>query len=337
MAIDVLPWDARWPAWFAALEARLRDALHAVPVRAIEHVGSTAVPGLAAKPVIDIDIVVERVHVPAASAALERIGYVPRGQLGIPDRWAFGAPEGGIAHHCYVTVEGCLSLRNHLAVRDVLRADAALRDEYAATKLRLAATVVDIDDYIAGKSPILQRILERAGISEEDRRRIDGINAAVLVRAYRSGDAPALRRVFHSSVHVLARRDYDEAQRRAWAPDEYDEAQWLATMERLQPWVVEDGGVIVAYADLQPDGYIDHFFVAGSAGGRGIAGRLMTHLLRQAQARDIGEQYAHVSLSAQPLFARFGFVLEAEREVLTRGVTMRNALMRRKALPGTFD
>lgn len=334
MAIEVLPWDARWPEWFATLEARFRAALQGVPVRAIEHVGSTAVPGLAAKPVIDVDIVVDAAQVPAASAALEGIGYLPRGQLGIPDRWAFAAPDGDIAHHTYVTVAGCLALRNHLAVRDVLRADPALRDEYAATKLRLAATVADMDAYIAGKSPILQRILARGGIDEADRRRIDGINAAVSIRAYRAGDAPALRRVFHSSVHALSRGQYDEAQRRAWAPDEYDEVQWLAMMDRLRPWVAEEGGEIVGYADLQDDGYIDHFFVAGAAGGRGIAGRLMTHLLQQAEARGIGEQHAHVSLTAQPLFARFGFVLEAEREVLSRGVRMRNALMRRRSPAG---
>ena len=158
------------------------------------------------------------------------------------------------------------------------------------------------------------------------------------IRPYRSGDAPALRRVFHSSVHALARGEYDEAQRRAWAPDEHDEAQWAQVMDRLQPFVLEVDGAVVAYADLQPDGYIDHFFVAGDSGGRGIGSRLMAHLLQQAAARGIGMLYAHVSLTAQPLFARAGFVLEAERQVVSRGVEMRNALMRWRApssTPGT--
>ncbi len=340
MAIDVVEYDARWPRGFSALEQRYRAALAGVPVQTIEHVGSTAVPGLAAKPVLDIDIVVERADVPAASAALERIGYTPRGQMGVPERWAFAPPVlvdpalGGIAHHTYITVAGSLALRNHLGVRDVLRADAALRDEYGALKQRLARSATTIDEYIAGKSGIVQRLLERAGISEVDRLRIDGSNRNLRVRSYRTDDAVVLRRVFHSSVHALARGQYDEAQRRAWAPDDHDEAEWLALMERLQPSIMEDDGAIVAYADLQPDGYIDHFFVAGEAGGRGIGGRLMAHLLQQAAQRGIPMLYAHVSLTAQPLFARAGFVLEAERRVQSQGVEMRNALMRWRA-PGS--
>ncbi len=135
--------------------------------------------------------------------------------------------------------------------------------------------------------------------------------------------------VFHSSVHALARGEYDAEQRDAWAPDEHDVDDWSVRMARLQPFVVEDGDVIVAYADLQPDGYIDHFFVAGAAGGRGIGTRLLTHLLDVAQARGIGMQYAHVSRTAQSLFAHFGFVVEEARTVVARGVSMRNSLMRR--------
>lgn len=329
MTIEVLEYDPRWPGWFATLGQRYRSALQHVPMLAIEHVGSTSVPGLAAKPVIDVDIVVERAHVAAASAALEGLGYVPLGELGIPDRWAFRAPAGGIATNTYVTVAGCLSLRNHLAVREVLRADAALRDEYAAVKQRLAREVDSIDAYVAGKSGVLQKVLARAGLGEAELRRIDGINRHVRIRAFREGDAAALRRVFHSSVHALARGEYDAVQRAAWAPDEHDAGEWAARMARLQPFVAEDGDSIVAYADLQADGYIDHFFVAGEAGGRGIGTRLLTHLLEVARQRGIGMQYAHVSLTAQSLFAHFGFVVEEERTVVTRGVSMRNALMRR--------
>ena len=332
MTIEVVAYDHQWPAWFAALKQRYRTVLQHVPVLAIEHVGSTAVPGLAAKPIIDVDIVVERVDVAAASAALEALGYVPLGELGIPDRWAFRAPAGDIATNTYVTVAGCLSLRNHLAVRDTLRTDAALRDEYASVKHGLALRVDSIEAYVAGKSEVLLRILARAGLRDDELRRIDGINQHVRIRGYREGDAPALRRVFHTSVHALARGDYDAEQRNAWAPDDHDAHDWAAQMTRLQPFVVEDDA-IVAYADLQPDGYIDHFFVAGHAGGRGIGTRLLTHLLEEARERGIGMQYAHVSLTAQSLFAHFGFVVEDERTVVTRGVSMRNALMRRVTPP----
>ncbi|MGB0112117.1 MAG: GrpB family protein [Ilumatobacteraceae bacterium] len=175
-AIEVVEYDPRWAAWFGELATLYTVALRAVPHLAIEHVGSTSVPGLAAKPVIDVDIVVERPHVEAAIGALEAIGYESRGEMGIVDRWAMGAPAGSIRTNTYVVVDGSVALHNHLAVRDALRADGALRDEYGALKRRLAAETDDIDVYIEAKSPILQRILAAAGLSADDRSAIEAAN-----------------------------------------------------------------------------------------------------------------------------------------------------------------
>ncbi len=176
MPIEVVEYDATWPARFAALRAEYAAALaHAgVPVVAIEHVGSTSVPGLAAKPVLDIDIVVARDDIDAATAVLAGLGFEPRGDLGIPDRWAFLPPARLGATHTYVVVEGSLALRNHLAVRTVLRSDAALRAEYAEVKRAAGATAADIEEYIAAKNATLQRILDAGGLSETERAEIDG-------------------------------------------------------------------------------------------------------------------------------------------------------------------
>jgi GrpB-like predicted nucleotidyltransferase (UPF0157 family) len=175
--IEVVDYDERWPMQFEILCDRYRAALAGLPVVAIEHVGSTSVPGLAAKPIIDVDIVVPAAAVDAAIAALAAIGYEPLGEIGVPQRWAFLAPAGEIRTNTYVVVDGCMSLRNHLAVRAVLRDDEALRAEYAALKQRLAGELGDIDDYVAAKSDILQRILEQAGITSEERAVISEINS----------------------------------------------------------------------------------------------------------------------------------------------------------------
>jgi GrpB-like predicted nucleotidyltransferase (UPF0157 family) len=142
----------------------------------IEHVGSTSVPGLAAKPIIDVDIVVPEAAVDAAISALAAIGYEPLGEMGIPRRWVCRAPDGEIRTNTYVVVDGSLSLRNHLAVRNVLRDDEALRAEYAEVKKRLARQVDDIDEYVEAKSAVLQRILEQAGITDDERAQIEEIN-----------------------------------------------------------------------------------------------------------------------------------------------------------------
>lgn len=175
--IEVCDYDPEWPTRFERLRAEYQAAMDraGVPVVVIEHVGSTSVPGLAAKPVIDVDVVVAGGDVDAASDVLVGLGFEPRGELGIPERWAFYEPERLAATNTYVVVEGSLSLRNHLAVRDVLRTDPALRDEYAAVKRRVGAVAADIDAYGAGKNRVVQRILEAAGLTEAERA---SINAA---------------------------------------------------------------------------------------------------------------------------------------------------------------
>lgn len=147
--IVVAEYDPAWPQRFDQLRREYAGAMAdaGVPVVAIEHVGSTAVPGLAAKPVIDCDIVVAEPDVPAASAILAGLGFTPLGELGIPLRWAFKGPRRLARTNTYVVVEGSLSLRNHLAVRDILRTDSDLRERYAAAKRRVGATAANIDDY----------------------------------------------------------------------------------------------------------------------------------------------------------------------------------------------
>lgn len=171
IVIEVCDYDPAWAARFDLLREEYAGALDraGVPVEAIEHVGSTAVPGLAAKPIIDIDIVVKAEHVEAASAVLVALGFDLRGELGIPQRWAFYEPERLAGTHTYVVVAASLSLRNHLAVRDVLRKDAVLRDEYSAVKRHVAARAGDIDEYGAGKDFMVQRLLEAAGFTEAER------------------------------------------------------------------------------------------------------------------------------------------------------------------------
>jgi GrpB-like predicted nucleotidyltransferase (UPF0157 family) len=169
--ITVADYDPGWPGRFERLRREYATAMAeaGVPVVAIEHVGSTSVPGLAAKAVIDCDIIVARQDVAAASKVLMTLGFTPEGELGIPLRWAFREPERLAGTNTYVVVAGSLALRNHLAVRDALRADPTLRDQYAAVKRRVGAVAADIDEYGQGKSAMVQRILAVAGLSEAER------------------------------------------------------------------------------------------------------------------------------------------------------------------------
>jgi putative acetyltransferase len=149
------------------------------------------------------------------------------------------------------------------------------------------------------------------------------------LRPFRNGDEAALRAVFHSSVHVLARRHYSPAQLGAWAPRQYDAAQWRERIRSNQPFIAELDGVIAGYADLQASGYIDHFFVAGAYGGRGVGKALMAHIHQEAASRGIQALFSDVSLAAELFFRKSGFAIQVRQQVDVHGVILANARMRK--------
>lgn len=164
MSIEVVAWSPVWSRQFEAVASVLRTALATVPGARVEHVGSTSVAGLAAKPILDIDVIVPKADVAAAVAALVGIGYVHRGDLGVVGREAFLAPDRAPRRHVYVCERGTVNVRNHLAVRDTLKARDDLRDAYGDLKLSLADDPhLDIDTYIARKSAVVQRVLAASG------------------------------------------------------------------------------------------------------------------------------------------------------------------------------
>lgn len=173
MPVDIHPYSSAWPAEFERVATELHRAVDGIPGARVEHVGSTAVPGLAAKPILDIDVIVETGLMDRAVLALSTLGYASRGDLGITDRVAMRAPDAAPARHVYVCAAGSLAVRNHLGVRDVLRRDAGLREEYARVKRSLAADPgIDMARYIAGKSAVLQRVLALTSLTEAERAEI---------------------------------------------------------------------------------------------------------------------------------------------------------------------
>ena len=163
----VVDYDPSWPDLFETLRRPVWAAVRDVAL-AIEHVGSTAVPGLAAKPVSDMDVVVASSN--SMSEAIEKLatlGYIHQGNLGIQDREAFESPQELPAHHLYLCPQGSAALANHLALRDFLRRDPAAAAEYGRIKKQLAARFpADIEGYIAGKTDFILAVLRNAGFTE---------------------------------------------------------------------------------------------------------------------------------------------------------------------------
>lgn len=149
----------------------------------------------------------------------------------------------------------------------------------------------------------------------------------MLIRDFATGDEVALHAVFVSALRDIACNDYTAAQIAAWESSAQDPDVWRQRIQVIRPYVVELAGRPVAYADLQPDGYIDHFFVAGPHARAGIGSRLMSHIQQAARCRGIGRLTSDVSRTAQPFYARFGFVVLEHRTPVIAGITVPNALM----------
>jgi GrpB-like predicted nucleotidyltransferase (UPF0157 family) len=161
--LAIVGYVAAWPQQFETIRAHLWPAVRHVAV-AVEHVGSTAVPGLAGKPVIDVDVVVPgAAAVPEAVRALQSLGHRHRGELGIPGREAFTAVTGLPAHHLYVVVLDSPAHRDHVDLRDHLRTHPADAERYAAEKRRLAPLLAtDRDAYVDGKAWLVRELLDAA-------------------------------------------------------------------------------------------------------------------------------------------------------------------------------
>jgi GrpB-like predicted nucleotidyltransferase (UPF0157 family) len=163
-AIRIVDYDPVWPAMFAAEAAVLRAALGAVAVR-IDHVGSTSVPSLAAKPIIDIQISVATL-VPMAPyrGPLEALGYLFVEDPEFPDFHFFGKPSTRPrTHHVHVCAAGSVHEHRHLAVRDFLRTHPDVAATYAAIKRALATdSPGNRERYIVGKDAFMQELEQRA-------------------------------------------------------------------------------------------------------------------------------------------------------------------------------
>ena len=158
--VVVLPYNENWKQDFIDIKTELSQTLGELAI-SIEHVGSTSVEGLAAKPIIDIDVVVTKERINDAILALKSIGYIHEGNLGIPGREAFTyeGKEHLQQHHLYVCPEDSLELKRHLAFRDYLRTHPEAANEYSIIKMEAASLYPeDIDKYIEHKAPVIEDI-----------------------------------------------------------------------------------------------------------------------------------------------------------------------------------
>ena len=160
--VQVVPYNPEWKVAFEKIKAMLLRYIGDI-ILTIEHVGSTSVEGLSAKPIIDIDVVMDSYAVlPAIIERLGNAGFTHEGNLGIVGREAFKRSDKDefMNYHLYVCPKDGKGYLEHIALREYLRAIEAARNEYGALKLRLANEYrYDIDQYIDNKTEFITAIL----------------------------------------------------------------------------------------------------------------------------------------------------------------------------------
>lgn len=157
-------YSPQWPQEFQAEATRLRELLGDTLVE-IHHIGSTAVPGLPAKPIIDLLPVARSLAaIEAATPMLEAAGYQAWGEYGLPGRRYFTKDRDGVrTHNIHIYQVGDPDIARHLAFRDYLRRHPAVRDDYAAVKRAgYARHPADIGAYSDHKNAWIKRIEQRA-------------------------------------------------------------------------------------------------------------------------------------------------------------------------------
>ncbi len=163
--VVLVPYDPAWPDWFEREAAELRDVLGDIALD-VHHIGSTSVPGLTAKPVMDMIPVIESLAaIDARRPQIEAAGYAWRGELGIARRrYLTRGHEGPQDLHAHCFAAGDPQIARHLLFRDVLRTDECVTAEYVALKLALRDRFPNHGyAYADAKDEFVARVLRNAG------------------------------------------------------------------------------------------------------------------------------------------------------------------------------
>jgi GrpB-like predicted nucleotidyltransferase (UPF0157 family) len=166
--VSLVPYDPEWPSRYETASGTILAACGGIVVR-IDHIGSTSIPGIGAKPYIDLMPGLRLwADGPRIVPAMEALGYEYRGEYGVEGRHYFTKFVDGDEHvwkhnvHCYEI--GHREWQRHLVFRDALRADVGLRDEYWRLKQDLAAQYPDdVERYAIGKSAFVERVIAAHG------------------------------------------------------------------------------------------------------------------------------------------------------------------------------
>lgn len=321
--VIVREYDPRYPALYRK-EAELISSILGKNLVAIHHIGSTAVPGLKSKPVIDIMAAVRSLEdVDGKKDELTAIGYECMGEFGIKGRRYLRKGGDERTHQIHVFQEGDrANLMRHLAVRDYLIAHEDVREEYGRIKEELALRYpYDIEGYCDGKEAFVRK-LEGKALREYVR---EGKDIGIRLRPFRKEWTEGLLSIFSRAVRESCAKDYSGSQLEAWA-SAADQEVWADRFESSLTLVAFLGEEAIGFGNIEEDGHLDMLYVHPDYQGLGAGSMICDALEAHAE----GDISVEASLTAKGFFLGRGYEVLEEETVFRDGVPLVRLRMRKR-------
>jgi len=157
------------------------------------------------------------------------------------------------------------------------------------------------------------------------------------IRPYNDADIPAISRLYFNTVHRINSRDYTQEQLRAWAPTIYSNSFWKQRFSKRRVLVAINRDRLLGFAEYEPTGHIDCFYVHHEHQHQGIGSALMQQVEQEFRSLNVHRSFAEVSLTARDFFESHGFRVVEERKHEYRDVLFQLFLMEKYISPGTAD
>jgi len=152
----------------------------------------------------------------------------------------------------------------------------------------------------------------------------------MYIKKYKPGEEKRLWEIFFNTIHNINIRDYSQSQILAWAPPDLDTEIWKNKIESINPFVVVNGEDIIAYADLQESGLIDHFYCDYRWHRKGVGSLLMRKIQDEANQKGIASLFSEVSITAKAFYASHGFIVTKNQVVEIRNARFINYRMEKQ-------
>jgi len=326
----VLPYDPNWATEFERIRDYLMEQIGDLVIE-IKHTGSTSVPGLAAKPIIDIIAVMESYAIfPTIVSRLKKVGFQHEGDGGIKEREVFKRliPDDFMDYHLYVCPKDSEENRRQTIFKNALLKNKEIADAYGKLKMQL------IDEVNGDR--VLYTILKTDFILGVIKKTIQ--ESEIKLREFHSNDCKQAWDLFYSTIHSINRADYTDEQLDAWAPQDMDLNLWGQKLLRNSYSIVaEQNSIIIGIGAADDNGYFDLLYVHKDYQRIGVATIIANDIENYFCRKDVHTITTNASITAKPFFMKRGYYVLKKQIVELRGQYLTNYRMEKILVEGVAE